>query len=236
MKKTLLSFILLSTVSLTAFAQCKVTHAPSFSLNAATGYVAGQSFTATCGGNLNYLQITANSTGTVPAGTLNVYAGDGTSTTPIYTQSFPAMTIANVGDPIRVMVTGSLPITNASQYTGAFFINLDVLADNTYAGGQAYQSGVATGVDVDFEVDITAVTGVDELAVSTTTVYPNPATNVLNITSAEQVKSVSIYTITGELVNTYSEKTINIANLTQGMYIVAIHTNDGVTQTRIIKE
>lgn len=236
MKKTLLSFILLSTVSITAFSQCKETHAPTLFLGPATGYVAGQSFTAPCSGNLNYVQVTANTTGTVPAGTLNIYAGDGTGTTPIYTQAFSAITVANVGDPIRLNITGSVPVTNASQYTFSAFLNLAVQADNTYTGGQAYQAGVATGADVAFEADIVASTGINEIEVSTTTIYPNPATNVLTIVTNEQIKLVSIYAITGELVKTYNEKTIDISNLTQGMYLVAVQTDKGVTQTRIIKE
>jgi len=236
MKKSLLSFILLSTVSIAAFAQCKETHAPTLFLGAATGYVAGQSFTAPCSGNLNYVQVTANTTGTVPAGTLNIYAGDGVTTTPIYTQAFAAITVANVGDPIRLNITGSVPITNASQYTFTAFLNLDVQADNSYTGGQAYQGTVATGVDVAFEADITVATGINEVLTSTTTVYPNPASNVLNITTAEQVKLVSIYAINGELVKTYTQKNIDISDLPKGMYIVAVQTNIGISQTKIIKE
>lgn len=237
MKKHLLSFILLSTVTVAASAQCTETHAPSLFINATTSYVAGQSFTAPCAGNLNYVQVTANSTGTVPAGTLTIYAGDGVGTTPIHTQAFSAITVANVGDPIRINIVGAVPVTNASQYTFTAFINLDVQVDQGYTGGQAFQDTVATGVlDVAFEVDIISSTSVNELTNSSTTVFPNPATNVLNISTKEVIQSIEIYSVNGALVKTVSTKTIDISDLNNGMYILSVLTENGVSQTRFIKE
>ena len=237
MKKLLLSFILISAGAFTASAQCTVTHAPSIFIPATTNYVAGQSFTATCSGNLNYVQVTANTTGTVPAGTLTIYAGDGVATTPIYTQAFNAITVANVGDPIRINITGSVPITNASQYTFTAFINLDVQVDQGYAGGQAFQGTTPTGsLDVAFEVDIATPTGVEEIENTSTTIYPNPATNVINVSTNEPVQLVEIYSINGALVKTVKTKTVDVSDLVKGMYIITVQTESGITQSKFTKQ
>ena len=55
MKKLLLSFILLSTISFTGFSQCTITSPASLDVTAGN-FLYGQTFTATCGGFLNYVQ------------------------------------------------------------------------------------------------------------------------------------------------------------------------------------
>ncbi len=237
MKKILLSFILLTASSIVASAQCTETYAPATFLPATTNYLAGQSFTAPCSGLLNYVQVTANTVGVVPAGTLNVYAGNSTATVPIHTQSFASITVANVGDPVQIIISGSVPITNASQYTFEFFMNLDVQANTTYTGGNAFQSGTPTPpISVAFEADITVATGISETNVSNTSIYPNPATNVLNITTDNQLEKVSIFSVNGALVKTDNQSIIDISNLNKGMYILTVQTDNGITQTRFIKE
>ena len=235
MKKLLLSFTLLLIAGFSASAQCT----PSFSgglLPTGTGYDAGQSFTATCTGVLNYVQVTAMTAGTIPAGTLNIYAGNGTGTTPIYTQAHGVITLAQPG-PVQIMITGNVPITNASQYTFEIYMTLDVNAGTGYAGGEAYQSGVSVDpLDVDFEVDIAIATGISETTLSNVFISPNPATNVLTIRTDEQIEKVDIYSINGALINTGNQKVIDVSNLNQGMYLLTIQTSTGITQTRFIKE
>ena len=236
MKKILLSFILLSAVSFTAFSQCSEIGTGTTPVT--TSYLAGQSFTASCSGDLNYVQFTANTTGTVPPGTLYVYAGAGTGTTPIHTQAFGAITIANVGDPIQIGVSGSVPVTSSSVYTFEFFVNLDIMAGfGTYAGGDAYQSGTqVTGIDTQFEANIVAGVGIDEVNTSNMSVFPNPATDVLNISTENQLEKVSIFSVNGALVKIDTQSAINVSNLDKGMYLLTVQTDKGITQIRFIKE
>ena len=236
MKKHLLSFILATTVTVAGFAQCTPSFSGGFQA-AATGYDAGQSFTATCSGVLNYVQVTAMTSGTIPSGTLNIYAGSGTGTTPIYTQAHPAITLAQPG-PVQIIITGNVPITNASQYTFEIFMTLDVNAGTGYTGGEAFQSGASVDpIDVDFEVDIAAATGINDLTTTQFSITPNPATNVLNIAGADQIKSAQIFSINGALVKSVgNERSINIADLDQGMYVLVIQTNNTVSQSKFIKE
>lgn len=87
-------------------------------------------------------------------------------------------------------------------------------------------------------VRIVEATGVEnhDGAVS---VYPNPATNVLNISASESVESAVIYNVAGQVVMTENGhvNSINISNLASGSYIVRIQTVDGnITNQRFIKE
>ncbi len=69
--------------------------------------------------------------------------------------------------------------------------------------------------------------------------YPNPAIDRISLISAQQLHSVCIYNVTGDLVDRIEnivEKaiTINTGELTNGMYLVYITTADGTTTARNI--
>jgi len=237
MEKLLLSFILIPIATLTASAQCTESYVGTGLPAATTGYDAAQSFTAPCSGVLNYVQVTAASTGTIPAGTLKIYSGNGTGSIPIYTQAHGAITLAQPG-PVQIVITGNVPITNASQYTFEIYMTLDMeVGMSSYTGGDAFQSGTNVNpIDVSFEADIAISTGINKLKTNELSVSPNPATNVLNIATDEQLENVTIYNINGALVKTGNQNIIDISVLNQGMYVLKVQTNTGITQTRFIKE
>jgi Secretion system C-terminal sorting domain/Concanavalin A-like lectin/glucanases superfamily len=67
--------------------------------------------------------------------------------------------------------------------------------------------------------------------------YPNPATNLLNIDIASDIQSVEIYSLQGQKVLTGSEKQINISGLSSGMYMVRVQDVDGgVATQKLVKE
>ncbi|WP_157158222.1 T9SS type A sorting domain-containing protein [Chryseobacterium populi] len=70
-------------------------------------------------------------------------------------------------------------------------------------------------------------------------VYPNPFTDVLNISKADLVKSVSVSDVAGRLVKTISNPSsaLQLENLKQGMYLVTLEMKDGSKQTvKVIKK
>ena len=73
--------------------------------------------------------------------------------------------------------------------------------------------------------------------------YPNPAKDLLNINFADdtECQSIAIYSIDGRLVvethGRASLPSINVSNLTPGLYLIKVRTNDGKGFTeRIVKE
>ncbi|AUC13900.1 hypothetical protein BTO06_01460 [Tenacibaculum sp. SZ-18] len=68
--------------------------------------------------------------------------------------------------------------------------------------------------------------------------YPNPVTDVLRIESQEVVHKVKIYNTLGKEVlfkNSFDEETINVSNLSQGIYFMIIETETGKGVRRFIK-
>jgi len=72
--------------------------------------------------------------------------------------------------------------------------------------------------------------------------YPNPATNVVNITNSENmlVEEVAIYDTTGKKISTQSfnnekEIQLNVENLTSGTYMLYLQTNQGLAVKKLVK-
>lgn len=63
-------------------------------------------------------------------------------------------------------------------------------------------------------------------------VYPNPFAEVLNISKADQVKSVSVLDLSGRLVKTVGNpsSSLYLGDLKQGMYMVVLNMKDGTQQ------
>lgn len=73
-------------------------------------------------------------------------------------------------------------------------------------------------------------------------IFPNPATNIVNITNSENIfiKQVEIYDLAGKSINTQNfnneaEIQLNIENLPNGTYILHLQTNEGVAVKKLIK-
>lgn len=62
--------------------------------------------------------------------------------------------------------------------------------------------------------------------------YPNPASDILNIEFNEAIKSVEIYSLHGQKVIETNQTEINISNLASGMYIVKVQDLNGSYATK----
>ena len=70
------------------------------------------------------------------------------------------------------------------------------------------------------------------------TLYPNPVSNSLYLTSNQKIENVLIYNITGALVKSISNnpESIDVSNLNSGSYLVKVTTNQGSFTQKIIKK
>jgi len=64
--------------------------------------------------------------------------------------------------------------------------------------------------------------------------YPNPATDILNIEMTNEIKSIEIYNIQGQKVMSSNQKQINISDLAAGLYMVRIQDVDNAIATKKI--
>lgn len=133
--------------------------------------------------------------------------------------------------------------------------------NNLYIGGRTHsQTGIATAGALieDAQVPINGQHGgpflakfiprksssANEFDKKMFNIYPNPANNVVNITSkrADNITKVMVYDTTGKKLHQQAFETasnqqqINIAHLAKGMYIIEINTANGKQNIKFVKE
>lgn len=73
-------------------------------------------------------------------------------------------------------------------------------------------------------------------------IFPNPAKNILNINSKQniQIETITIYTTIGQLVqvipNAKNTKTIDVSNLKSGTYFIKVVSDKGASSSKFVKE
>lgn len=76
---------------------------------------------------------------------------------------------------------------------------------------------------------------VDEIDSTEIRILPNPASNIVKISS--QIKHVNVYDITGKKVMETNQNTFNVSTLNNGIYLIEITTNNGIKVVkRLIKD
>ncbi len=78
----------------------------------------------------------------------------------------------------------------------------------------------------------------DEIRPTKISVYPNPATSTINISTNDKVEELMVYNNMGELVmsNRLNVSHINISNLSTGMYFIHVKTEQGMYLSKFIKD
>lgn len=92
---------------------------------------------------------------------------------------------------------------------------------------------------IKFTVDLDTMKVIDSdlLAKNSTVIYPNPATDVVNIESKENLTSVEIIGLSGQKLLNSNSKQINVSHLNKGIYIVKVILANGKTEThKLVKK
>jgi len=86
--------------------------------------------------------------------------------------------------------------------------------------------------------DLSGVLSLDKFAQASFTIYPNPATEVLNIELQDGVvlESVTIYNNIGQKIKSVNQSTVDVSTLAKGLYFVEVTTNQGKASKKIIVE
>ena len=98
-----------------------------------------------------------------------------------------------------------------------------------------------TWADLNFTLNSICTLGINQNNFSTFKIYPNPTKNEIFISSAREIKSISISNLLGQIVinkNIKSQSTaINVQNLAKGMYIISVVSdNNKIENHKFIKE
>ena len=99
-----------------------------------------------------------------------------------------------------------------------------------------FRSGYGNNVWID-NVKLMNGTGVEEIA-NDVNVYPNPATDMINITTPDNVLRVEIFNMQGQLVKAEAGEvnTISVKDLANGIYTLKLTTDNGSSVHKIVKK
>ena len=122
------------------------------------------------------------------------------------------------------------PINHASEHSVENFANIyAVYWVQNYTTKEVLQSG-----------KVGAASAIKEQLLSNgeVLVYPNPARNIINIESNNEIKEVVVYNLLGQKIKQYHSaiNTIDISDMANGIYVINITTDKGVTTKKFIKE
>ena len=189
----------------------------------------------------------------------NVYGGAGTMAFILKTDNYGSETSFKIFGPDGNVVLSGGPFTNTSTEHAFTFApttmgcyRLEVYdsygdgINNGYGAGwfklmaedgtQIFRDNGKFGSQATYMIDVSGV-GVEDFALETT-VYPNPARNVININTTNNVQRVEIFNMQGQLVKveTGEVKSISVKDLANGLYTLKLTTDNGISMHKIIKE
>ena len=142
---------------------------------------------------------------------------DMTGMTTVASYQAPLSTLSLDGAAITVLASGFLnPSMNGNGPAFGLFVALPT-------GGNLIPLPAATA-------------SISEQGTSSFTIYPNPANDLVSIQSDAVIETIEVVTMSGQIVLTTKQTTIDVSNLTGGMYMILLTTNEGVSSTRLIKE
>ena len=67
-------------------------------------------------------------------------------------------------------------------------------------------------------------------------IYPNPTRDFITISTKEAIKKVTILDLNGRVLDTQFDTTVNLTNLTSGIYLLNIETETEISSNKIIKQ
>ncbi|QEE49127.1 BspA family leucine-rich repeat surface protein [Flavobacterium alkalisoli] len=89
------------------------------------------------------------------------------------------------------------------------------------------------------DTEVVELLGVNDFAVKTIAVYPNPAKNIINIKPQGEVliEAIKIYNLQGREIISLNgtHQTVDIQNLSNGVYFLSIETDKGLSRHKLIK-
>jgi hypothetical protein len=104
--------------------------------------------------------------------------------------------------------------------------NVLIESDGDYGGGftKAFSKGAL---------------GTNEVELAVVSVYPNPTTGIVNISSEKNIDNVYVYDISGKLLRTFNklstDKTVlDLSSFTSGTYILKVETGKKITTRKVI--
>jgi hypothetical protein len=124
-------------------------------------------------------------------------------------------------------------IPNVPESYGIYKYYVTTLFNDSQANAFLCESPASDTVAVSFPA-----TGINDPNASNLSVYPNPATEVVNVKSTATISSIEVMNYVGQIVftmNNVDSKTakVNVTTMRSGVYFVKVATSEGIHTTKI---
>ena len=217
--------------------------------NFAPNFLLGISFTLEEPGTLSSINIVGNDSGALAQmavyddafdGPNDLVASSGTNTMVSGIVTFPVtetllppgdywvMAVYNItGDHSNADFNSTdVPIYYASHTFG------DPMPENASDFGLYYAGGLLYFLDIECEL------GVNDNISNLASIYPNPANDIVNLSlpTSIEIEKATLFNLLGKDVGvTITNNTLDVSDLSVGVYILSIQTSEGTITKRIIK-
>lgn len=121
---------------------------------------------------------------------------------------------------------------------------LDVVLEHTSDGQQFVENVPFSVTDIVFDIKRDIISknsqasfSLTDFGLSELTVYPNPTDGKvgLNVPNGIEVQKVSLFDLNGKkILETYGKTQWNLSEFSEGIYLMDIHTNQGIKQLKVI--
>ncbi|MDR6459663.1 hypothetical protein J2786_002770 [Chryseobacterium vietnamense] len=181
----------------------------------------------------NKLSVTNTWTGT--PGTITVTAWIDFNANGIFESTERVMVANNVTQAASAVSVFTIPSLAAVTLCG---VTMRVISNQTMSADAC--STFIYGEVEDYGVDLINLTlGVEESGKSANTeIYPNPASDVLNISGISEASDYEIYNMAGQKVDEgkISNHHVNLHHLSKGVYFIQLKNKEKVTRLKFIKK
>ena len=190
----------------------------------------------------------------------NVHEGAGTMTLVVKTDNYGSETTFKIFGPEGNVVLSGGPFTNSSaEHTFTFAPTTlgchrlevyDSQGDGINSGygtgwfklmaedgTQIFRDNGKFGSKATYMIDVTRTVGVEEYT-SEMAIYPNPATDMINISTDNQIQRVEIFNMQGQLVKVETGEVtrVSVKDLANGLYTLKLTTDNGTSMHKIVKK
>lgn len=116
--------------------------------------------------------------------------------------------------------------------------NIVGLADGNYNASVVIGCNDPDSEWNEIPVNLTIGTGIDNTTKIGVMTYPNPATENLNVVADVNINSIAIYSITGQLVNSFNvnstSTSINVSDMAKGIYVMEVKVGNDVINSKFV--
>lgn len=127
---------------------------------------------------------------------------------------------------------------SASQYQTAWFNLTEYANQSNVIIKFVFTSDYGNNVFVDNIEILDSPVGIEDVDDSSLAIFPNPVKDVLTINYDKAISQIDVYDVNGKLVKTFTTvgSTVNVSDLSSGVYMLNLQTEDGLVVKKIVKE